>query len=236
MSESPIRLRRTWRPHSQRSGCLVGFISGLAVASVAGIFGLVIDAYKECISEETEIRQNYYTLGLEIFGREGNIFSNIGQAKSVDDLRQRLEKPYYVNSQYKDKTLIELNTNYVLNNDQIRFEETAPEEGAELKDHSAELNKLPNSAKFNIVMSGIAPPNLQDSELKDLLVYAWYVEGAHKYLLLNPMRTQFEESCTPKTVLYRKLGLKRLIVHAILGTFLDTEKRLRMEQLKRQSE
>ena len=169
MSEPRIRLRRPPRPRSGGGGCLKPVLVGLILAILVAIGSSWKNTFDQCAKTEVELRADYWHLSLEIFLREVNIFYNIAKAKSIDDLRARLKQPYYVSSQYKDKSIGELRADWQINQDRLRVVEGNDDYGAKLQNIRGQINQMPDYDKYNAVLLYAAvSDNLNDKDLKEM--------------------------------------------------------------------
>jgi hypothetical protein len=170
---------------------------------------------------------------LGIYAREAKIAAGVGQSKTIADLKTFLKEPYYQNSKYKDKSLLELRTQFTINQDRLRIVEGNEALGAPLKGWDEKIKELPRYAElYEIITYGTIPNTLKDNDLKDLIVITWAIITRDKFtLLLNPFRVSYDETCTFQNVTNNWLDLNKLVYHGTLRTFTDAEKQ-RIDWLK----
>jgi hypothetical protein len=233
MSDRPIRLPR---PRKQRPGCLVPIlITVIGSVIAAGLVTLVSSwkaTFDACAKTETDLRAEYAGLSWEIYAREAKIAAEVGQSKTIADLEARLKEPYYGNSKYKDKSLLELRTQFTINQDRLRIVEGNETYGKDLKDLDAKIKQLPRYTELQEITFGKIPNTLRDGDLKDIIVIIWAIVSRDKLsLFLNPLRVSYDETCTFKNVTYNWLDLNKLVYHGTLRTFTDAEKQ-QIEWLK----
>jgi hypothetical protein len=194
MSDPAIRLLK---PRKQRSGC----VGQILVTVVGGIVLLILGAFgsswkttfDECAKTEAELRSEYFGLSWEIYAREARIATVLAQAKSVTELRTRLEQPYYQNSKYKDKSLLELRTDFQVNKGHLFIVEGDETYGKFLKELDEKIKETPRYVELTEITYGVVPATFRDSDLNDLRLMIWAItQGDKFFLFLNPLRTSFE--------------------------------------------
>ena len=81
----------------------------------------------------------------------------------------RLKQPYYVSSQYKDKSIGELRADWQINQDRLRVVEGNDDYGAKLQNIRGQINQMPDYDKYNAVLLYAAvSDNLNDKDLKEM--------------------------------------------------------------------
>jgi hypothetical protein len=226
MSDPSIRLPR---PRKQRSGCVVPIlITVIGSVIAAGLVTLASSwkaTFDECAKTETDLRAEYAGLSWEIYAREAKIAGALAQSKTITDLRTLLKETYYDNSKYKDKSLLELRTQFTINQDRLRIVEGNEAYGKSFKELDENIGRLPRYAELQDIAYGNVPNTLRDSDLKDLIVIMRAVVNRDKFsLFINPLRVSYDEACTFKNVTYHWLDLNKLVYHGSLRTFTEAEK------------
>lgn len=233
MSDPPIRLRK---PRKQRSGCfgriLITVIGGVIAAGLVALGSSWKATFDGCAKTESDLRAEYAGLSWEIYAREAKVATEVGQSKTIADLRTLLKEPYYASAKYKDESLLELRTQFIINQDRLRIVEGNEILGKDLKRLDENIKQLPRYAELQDIMDGTISYALQDDDLKDLSVIIWATVSRDRFsLFFNPLRVSYEETCTIKNVTYNWLDLNKLVYHGTLRAFTDAEKQ-RIEWLK----
>jgi hypothetical protein len=230
MSDPPIKLLKPPKPRRQGPGCVALILITVIGSVIATGLGALVSSWKttfdECAKTETDLRAEYIGLTWEIYTREAKIAAEVGQSKTIDDLKTLLKEPYYANSKYKDKSLSELRVQFTINQDRLRIVEGNETYEKDTKELAGKINQLPRLAELSEVITyGTAPNTLNDNDLKDLIVVTWAILNKDKLtFFLNPFRISYDETCTFQNVTYNWLDLNKLVYHGTLRTFTDAEK------------
>jgi ribosomal protein S17E len=172
MSDPPIRLPK---PRNQRSCCVRTVLTSAFGAIIAPAFFSVWTSWKaafdECGKNESDLRDDYLQLSMEIYAREANIADVLEQSKTIAELRTSLQHPYYENSKYKDKSLMELTDDFQRNKDQLKIvneDQTSKKLENEISD---KVSKLPRHAELgDDITFGDVPPTYKNTDINDLKV------------------------------------------------------------------
>ena len=118
MSDPPIHLRK---PRKQRAvGLSSTVVAGVVVLGLGALVSSWKATFDECAKTEADLRAEYGGLSWEIYAREAKIAAGVGQSKTIADLKTFLKEPYYQNSKYKDKSLLELRTQFTINQESLK--------------------------------------------------------------------------------------------------------------------
>jgi hypothetical protein len=227
MSDPPIRLRKPPKPRKQGPGCvalfLITVVGGVIIFGLGALWSSWKTTFDECAKTETELRAEYIGLTWEIYAREAKITAEVGQSKTIDDLKTLLKEPYYNNSKYKDKSLGELRVQFTVNQDRLRIVEKNETYEKDTKKLYESINQLPRVAELSEVITyGTVPNTLHDNDLKDLIVATLAIRNKDALtFFLNPFRTYYEETCTYQNVTLNWLDLNELVYRGTLRTFSD---------------
>ena len=169
------------------------------------------------------MRGEYIGLTWEIYAREAKIAAEVGQSKTIDDLKTLLKESYYNNSKYKDKSLGELRVQFTVNQDRLRIVEKNETYEKDIKELNGKIGQLPRVAELSEVITyGTVPNTLHDNDLKDLIVVTLAILTKDKLtFFLNPFRTYYDETCTYQNVTLNWLDLNELVYRGTLRTFSD---------------
>jgi hypothetical protein len=233
MSDPPVRLRKPRKKLPPWLGKIFTGVIGAALLAIGSSWKATFD---ECSKTEHNLHLGFGEISWEIYYREEKIAKDLGESKTISDLKARLREPYYFNSKYKDKSLLELRLQFTTNQDQLRIVEG---DSARLKAETeleADIRRLPRFVELQDIAYGDLPNNLKDSDLKDLNVIMWAIVSKDQLgLFLNPLRVSYQEGCTFRNVTNYWLDRKKLVYHGTLTTFLQFEEE-RLKQMKEHPE
>ena len=227
MSDPPIKLLKPPKPRRQGQGCaaliLITVIGSVIAAGLLTLVSSWKTTFDECAKTETELRAEYVGLTWEIYAREAKIAAEVGQSKTIDDLKTLLKESYYNNSKYKDKSLGELRVQFTVNQDRLRIVEKNETYEKDIKELNGKISQLPRVAELSEVITyGTVPNTLHDNDLKDLIVVTLAILTKDKLtFFLNPFRTYYDETCTYQNVTLNWLDLNNLVYRGTLRTFSD---------------
>jgi hypothetical protein len=169
----------------------------------------------------------YYKLSLEIYAREARVASQQASSKSITELRAKLEKPYYYNSNYNDKSLAELLLNMQANQQKLKITEENEYYVKSLKELQDQLKQFPRYNQLQEIFYGNVLATFTDADLNDLRMLMFLKTRSDVFLLfLNPLRMIYRETCTIGNVTLNWLGLNRLVYRGTLRSITDAEKAL----------
>jgi hypothetical protein len=230
MSDPPVRLprpRKKWPPW------LGTILTGLIVAALLGIGSSWKATFDECSKTEHDLHLAFGELCWEIYYREEKIAKDLGESKTIHDLKAKLKEPYYFNSKYKDESLLELRLQFTMNQDHLRIVEGDPARLKAETELEANIRRLPRFVELQDITYGNLPNNMKDTDLEDLSVIMFAIKYRDLFgLFMNPLRISYQEGCTLKNVTNYWLGSEKLVFHGTLTTFLQFEE----ERIKRAKE
>jgi hypothetical protein len=218
---------KTRRPKKPRTAIVSLFVA-LGLAAIVAIFGSIHSAYKRCRDVADKLASAYQMYSPEIYFRQLEISKRILSSKSIDELKQRIAPPNYMNSIFKDESTAELLLAYISTLDKMDVVERS-NYTKDFKIAEAALKKLPQYARLYVVFQGVIPDELQDRDLPNLKQIATLFPQVYLDYLLRPMRTTFEPICNPLNVILMQMRERPIVVRVVQMPFGDIEK-IRIEQ------
>jgi hypothetical protein len=195
------------------------------VGLIVSFFVFYRQTYVQCVADGRKFFTDYSALKTELLYRENEVVSAMLEAKSVADLRNRIDPKKAFDNRFKDDTLLDLRTRYALASEFI------DESGIDRSNESA-LQQSELYQKYRPVFDGIIGPTLSDSDLAPLKQIAAGTATVQMMNFFTDIRSEVEIQCIPQNVLLEMWGETPITIQRYdVGSFTEKERR-RIRMLK----
>lgn len=182
-----------------------------------GAIGFYYHTYSQCVADGRELWNGYISLEMELFARQNEIAGHILRAKSVSELRKLIDERKYFNAQYKDQSITELHTLYIVRSRLI-------DESGINKSADNEFTKSKFYQRFSPVLYGRVDPAIKDADLKDLQELSAQFIVLQLVRFLTALRSNTVIACIPTNVFLTMLREKPVTVQRYdTGSFVAKE-------------
>jgi hypothetical protein len=194
------------------------WMASAVCAVIASFVGFYYHSYTTCVADARALWNEYISLELELFARQNNIASQVLHAKSVADLRKSIDEHKSFAAEYKDKSIAELHTLYLVRSELI--DESGMSKAAE-----TEFAQSKNYQRFSPVLYGQIPESIKEADLKDLQEFAALFGVVQFVKYLTALRSEAVIACIPANVFLIMLGEKPVTIQRYdLGSFTEKER------------
>lgn len=188
------------------------------VTAVVSFVGFYYHTYTKCVADSRELWSAYASLELELFARQNDISSQILHAESVADLRKSIDEHKSFAAEYKDRSIAELHTLYLIRSELI--DESGMSRAAE-----TEFAQSKNYQRFSPVLYGHVPESIKEADFKDLQEFAGLFVVVQLVRFLTGLRSEAVIACIPANVFLTMLGEKPVAIQRYdLGSFTEKER------------
>jgi len=190
----------------------------LMVGAVLSFCAFYYHNYSRCVADARVLWSEYISLEMELFARQNEIATHILKAKSISELRKSIDERKYFDAQYKDKSIAELHTLYLIRSELV--DERGMSRSAENAFIESKLYQ-----RFSPVLYGHVDESLKDADLKDLQEFASQFVYLQIVRFFTALRSNAEIACIPANVFLTMLGEKPVTIQRYdTGSFVEKER------------